>query len=182
MKTALLVIDVQHGLFDKEPRPLEAAGVIDRINALTDSARASDCPVVFIQHERESSPLAYDSVNWQLARDIKTADDDQFVRKTTPDSFLRTGLHELLQAKGVDHLVISGYACEFCVDTTTRRAAGLGYAVTIASDAHTTHDKAHASALSIREHENATLPNLTSFGPKITATPSADIRFAEPGR
>jgi len=68
-------------------------------------------------------------------------------------------------------------ACEFCIDTTTRRAAALGYGVTLAADAHTTHDKPHATAVEIRAHENATLSDLTSFGPVITATPSADIVF-----
>ena len=58
MKTALLVIDVQCGLFDDSPRPFEADAVIDRINALTAQARTAGVPVVFIQHERASGPIA----------------------------------------------------------------------------------------------------------------------------
>jgi nicotinamidase-related amidase len=177
-KTALLVIDVQRGLFDRVPRPLEAAEVIDRINTLSAAARAAGCPVVFIQHERPASPLEHGSDNWQLAQRLLTQEGDLRMRKTTPDSFLRTHLASLLQDRGIRHVVVAGYACEFCVDTTTRRAAALGYAVTLAADAHTTHDKPHARAGEIRAHENATLPSLTSFGPKITAVPAADIRFA----
>ena len=178
MKTALLIIDVQRGLFDHDPRPFEAREVIQRINHLAHSAREAAAPVIFIQHERQGSPLEYQSENWQLAAELVSQTDDLFVRKTTPDSFLRTNLHELLQAKGVEHLVISGYACEFCVDTTTRRAAALGYEVTLVSDGHTTQDKPHATAASIRAHENATLPNLTSFGPVISAVVSAQVQFA----
>lgn len=177
MKKALLIIDVQRGLFDREPRPLEADEVIQRINHLAQSARDAAAPVILIQHERQDSPLEYQSENWHLASGLVSNAGDLFVRKTTPDSFLRTNLHELLQASGVNHLVISGYACEFCVDTTTRRAAALGYEVTLVSDAHTTHDKPHAAAVSIRAHENATLPNLTSFGPVISAVASAQVRF-----
>jgi hypothetical protein len=44
--------------------------------------------------------------------------------------------------------------------------------------AHTTHDKVHATAALIRAHENATLPGITSFGPKISALSAADIQFA----
>ena len=33
-KSALLVIDVQHGLLDQEPRPFEADAVVGRINRL----------------------------------------------------------------------------------------------------------------------------------------------------
>jgi nicotinamidase-related amidase len=74
-------------------------------------------------------------------------------------------------------IVICGYASEFCVDTTSRRAAALGYPVIIAADAHTTHDKAHASALQIRTHHNATLENISSFGPVIRAIDSQQIVF-----
>jgi hypothetical protein len=49
--------------------------------------------------------------------------------------------------------------------------------VTLASDAHTTHDKDHASAAQIRAHENATLPSLTSFGPVIRAVPATEVDF-----
>lgn len=178
MKAALLVIDVQRGLFDREPRPLEAGEVIQRINDLAQSARDAGSPVIYIQHEGQDSPLEYQSENWRLAAGLVSEPGDLFVRKTTPDSFLHTNLHELLQANGVKHLVVSGYACEFCVDTTTRRAAALGYGVTLVSDGHTTHDKPHATAASIRAHENATLPSLTSFGPMISAVASAQVRFA----
>ena len=74
-------------------------------------------------------------------------------------------------------VIVCGYATEGCVDTTIRRAAALGYEVTIAADAHTTDDQPHASAAQIREHHNATLSNLTSFGPKIRAVSSSDVEL-----
>lgn len=83
----------------------------------------------------------------------------------------------MLAARGVRSLVVCGYATEFCVDTTVRRAAALGYEVFLAADAHTTQDKPHATAARIREHHNATLPRITSFGPCIEAVPSSDIDF-----
>jgi nicotinamidase-related amidase len=174
--SALLVIDVQRGLFDPEPRPFEADAVVARINALTARARAANVPVVLVQHE--SAALPVDSDAWQFAAQLQVESRDAIVRKTTPDAFLRTDLEELLVSWQVRHVVVCGFACEFCIDTTTRRAAALGYGVTLAADAHTTHDKPHASAAQIRGHENATLSDLTSFGPVIAATPSADIAFS----
>jgi nicotinamidase-related amidase len=103
---------------------------------------------------------------------------DLFLRKTTPDAFLRTPLEQILNEFGVKHVVVCGYASEFCVDTTVRRAAALGYGVTLAADAHTTCDKPHASGAAIRAHENGTLPNITSFGPVIRAIPSEKTTFA----
>ncbi len=178
---ALLVIDVQRALFEPTPRPWEADEVLSRINALAARARAADAPVVFVQHERADTSLAHGSDGWQLATALELTDTDLIVRKTTPDSFHGTDLQARLDALSVRELVIVGYACEFCVDTTTRRAASLGYAVTLAADAHTTHEKAHASAERIRAHANATLPELTSFAAPIRAIASNAVRFMADG-
>ena len=85
--------------------------------------------------------LEYGSESWKLQKDLFIDDIDFKVRKTTPDSFLRTNLEEILTSVGAMNLIICGYASEFCVDTSVRRAAALGYNVQIISDAHTTHDK-----------------------------------------
>ena len=178
MKSALLIIDVQHDLFEGSRRPFEADAVIERINTLTAKARAAGAPVVFIQHEEAASSLEYNSPGWQLQHGLQVKDSDTRLRKKTSDSFLRTELRELLIARQVDCLVICGYASEFCVDTTVRSAAAQGYPVTLVSDAHTTHDKPHATGLQIRMHENATLQNVDSFGVKITAVATAEVDFA----
>ncbi len=178
MKTAVLVIDVQAGLFNGDPRPYEADDVVQRINALTTRARASDVPVIFIQHEQAGSDLAYASDGWQLQADLTVGGNDLKIRKTTPDSFLRTPLAAQLQGLEVDNLVVCGYASEFCVDTTVRRSAAHGYSVQLVADCHTTHDKKHATAAQIRVHHNATLSNIKSFGPKISAVAADQILFA----
>lgn len=177
MKQALLIIDVQRGLFDREPRPFEADAVVERINGLGARARAAGVPVVFVQHERAEGLLAHGSESWQLQAGLVTAPGDHVVRKRTPDSFLGTELQALLKAQGIEQLVICGYASEFCIDTTTRRAAALGYPVLLVADAHTTVDKAHATAAQIRAHHNATLPEVTSFGPQILALDSRALQF-----
>jgi hypothetical protein len=178
--TALLLIDLQHALLDLAPRPDDAAQVIGRVNALATSARTAGVPVLWVQHESATPGhrLQHGSPGWALAEGLQTAADDLFFRKTTPDSFLRTGLAEWLAAQGIGHLVVAGYASEFCIDTSTRRAAALGLAVTLAADAHTTHDKPHASGALIRAHHTATLTSLTSFDRPITALPAAQITFS----
>ena len=173
--TALIVIDVQAALFD--PPPFEAEEVIARINGLASRARAAGVPVVWVQHETMQGDLVADTPGWQLEHDLFTKDIDLFVRKRTPDSFLRTDLQALLAERGVRHLTICGYSSEFCVDTTTRSAAAKGYAVTLAADAHTSDDKPHATGQQIRTHANETLRNITSFGVPIDAVPAAEIAF-----
>jgi nicotinamidase-related amidase len=177
MKNALVIIDVQQGLFDEAPAPVDADAVIARINALSARARASETPVILVQHEVAGTQLGHGSPGWQLDSRLQATPADHRIRKTTPDSFLRTGLDEVLAFSGVEQLVICGYATEFCVDTTTRSAAAHGYAVILAADAHTTQDKPHATAAQIRTHHNATLPDISSFGPVIEALPADQIRF-----
>jgi nicotinamidase-related amidase len=150
---------------------------VGRINDLIARARSAKVPVLFVQHESPGSVVEFGAPGWALEQRLDARAADPVIRKTTPDSFLRTELAERLAALEVSHLVLCGYATEFCVDTTTRRAAGLGYAVTLAADAHTTHDKSHASAASIRAHHNATLSAIRSFGVAIRALPAAEVEF-----
>jgi hypothetical protein len=56
-----------------------------------------------------------------------------------------------------------------------RRAASLGFAVTIAGDAHTTNDRPRMSAEAIRDHHNEILPQISSFGPAIRTVPSGTL-------
>lgn len=164
MKPAVLIIDVQAILFDPLPQPFESHRVIEKINRLTTWARQHEFPVFWIQHEQPQSAIEYGSTGWNLQADLQLEATDYQVRKTTPDAFLQTDLKLQLEQASVDELIICGYATEFCIDTTVRRAASLGYPVTVVGDAHTTHDKPHLSAELIRAHHNATLPEITSFG------------------
>ena len=175
MKPALLIIDVQVGLFHPKPEPSEAGPIIARINALAARARHHGVPVFLIQHANPVDELEVGTAAWQLDERLQTDASDYRLQKTSCDAFLRTDLETRLRAAGADEVVVCGYASEFCVDTTVRRAAALGLAVTLVSDAHTTHDKAHLAAYHIIRHENATLPHLTSFGPAIRTAAAASL-------
>ena len=130
-----------------------------------------------MQHERDGG-LAAETPAWQLHGGLRAQPSDVFVRKTTSDAFLLTPLHELLRERGVRHVTVCGYASEFCVDSSVRGAASRGYAVTLAADAHTSHDKPHATGLQIRLHENETLRNISSFHVVIDAVPADEIAFS----
>ena len=175
--SAVLVIDVQQGLCVGEGKPYDCEGTISRINQVTEKARAANVPVIFIQHESSSGYLEYGTEDWQLTDGLVNLPTDWYVRKNTPDSFLRTDLGHLLSEKGIDQLIICGMHSEFCVDTTTRRALALGYPVTLVGDAHTSAGNAAISAAQVIAHHNATLSNISSFGPRVTIVSAADIQF-----
>lgn len=177
MNTAVLVIDVQQGLCEGEGKAHDCAGTISRINEVTGKARLAGVPVVFVQHESASGYLEHGSAAWQLAHGLEVAPGDIRVRKTTPDAFLRTELQALLSRLGVDRVVVCGMHSEFCVDTTARKALALGYPVWLVADAHTSAGNAALSAEQVIAHHNATLTNISSFGPRVTAVSSAALEF-----
>ena len=175
--TALLIIDVQQALCSGATAAFEADRVIERINQVARKARSAGAAVVVIQHESDTGPLVHGSSGWQLAQGLETRSSDLFLRKTATDSFHRTELHALLQARGVTMLAICGLQSEFCVDTTTRRALALGYPVTLVADAHSTSDNGVLTAAQITAHHNKTLTEISSFGPRAVAVRADEIRF-----
>lgn len=177
MTTALLIIDVQQALCSGQYKAFESERVIERINLVSRKARAAGLQVVVIQHESVGGPLEYGTDGWKLSDGLDVQPTDICVRKKATDAFHNTELHSVLEALGVTKLVICGLQSEFCVDTTTRRALALGYPVTLVSDGHSTLNNAVLSASQISAHHNETLSNITSFGPRVTATPAALVRM-----
>ena len=175
MTRALLIIDVQQGLCEGEGAAWDCANVIARINRVAAHARASGVPVVFIQHEGQGGYLAHGSRAWHLTDGLLDEPGDLRVRKTTPDSFLRTDLQAVLAARGVTELIVCGMHSEFCVDTTTRRALALGYPVTLVADGHTSAGNAVLSPQQVIAHHNTTLTHISSFGPRVRALACDDL-------
>ena len=178
MKTAVLIVDVQQGLCEGEGKAFDSEGVIDRINCVTRKARDVGAPVIFIQHESNSGYLEYGTAAWQLASGLEIATSDIRIRKTTPDSFLRTDLEAVLRNHDVMRVAVCGMHTEFCVDTTTRRALALGYPVILIADAHTSAGNATLTPQQVIQHHNATLTNIWSFGPRVSAVFSGELRIA----
>ncbi len=175
MKTALLIIDVQHALCSGEYKAFESERVIERINHVARKVRAADAPVIVIQHESRNGPLDYGSDGWKLAAGLEVTPTDLLLRKTATDSFHQTALQAILEEHAVKQLIICGLQSEFCVDTTTRRALALGYPIVLVADGHSTLDNATLKAAQISAHHNETLANITSFGPRVTVVTARDV-------
>ncbi len=133
-------------------------------------------PVIFVQHESENGYLEYGSPDWQLASGLKVEQSDIRIRKKTPDAFLRTELQTVLEERGISRLIVCGMHSEFCVDTTTRKALALGYPVVLVSDGHTSAGNEAISPQQIIAHHNATLTNISSFGPRAITVSSEELR------
>jgi nicotinamidase-related amidase len=179
-KTAVLVIDVQVGLFCTKPPPFEAAEVIARINSVTGKARAARVPIIFVQNDGrpEGNWLVPHSDGWQLHPDLDRAHDDPLIRKNTGDAFYGTDLERMLRAAGVQSLVLMGYATEFCIDSTLRNGASKDFGIHVILDAHTTNDAPMLKAPVIRQYFNWVWSDLSSRG-GIHLSSANEIQFRD---
>ncbi|MEO8608243.1 MAG: cysteine hydrolase family protein [Chloroflexota bacterium] len=138
--TALLVIDMQTGLFDEGA--YQADDLVKNVSSLTDRARKAHVPVIYVQHNADDprDSLFPTSPGHEIAPAVAPKAGELVVQKTTPDSFHDTTLRQELEARGIQKLVIAGMQTDYCVNATSRSAVKLGYDVTLVSDAHTTGD------------------------------------------
>ncbi|MGG6107392.1 isochorismatase family protein [Pantoea allii] len=138
MQRVVMVVDMQNGVF-ASPR-FDRAGRVAQINRLIRQADIT----LFIQH-REGN-MTEGSHVFALLPDIEQPQNAHYITKTACDSFWQTPLASLLTTLSVTDFVICGCATDYCVDTTIKVGASLGYRITVAADAHTTADRTYVSA------------------------------------
>jgi nicotinamidase-related amidase len=156
MKSALIIIDMQQGSFVPEARRHDPDGLVQRLNVLAARVRAAGGIVVFVQHDGPpGDPHHPDSPGWALVDGLRLEGSDLLVRKTSCDAFLDTALAGLLADNGIQQLIVTGCATDYCVDTTVRSALARRYDTVVPSDGHTTSDRPYLPALKIIEHHNA---------------------------
>lgn len=173
-RRALLVIDMQRGMFGGPVAPYEGGRIIDNINHLIARARDAGAPIFAARHTGpKGSPIEPGSPLSQLLPELAVnAATDTVFDKTRPNCFHGTGLQAWLAEAGIGELVIAGMKTEYCIDTTCRAAADLGIRPILIADAHTSMDSAVLSAKAIIEHHNLTLS-----GPFATLLNAADCAF-----
>ncbi len=180
--TALVVIDLQNGVL-ADHGTWDAEGVVSRVAALVDRARAADVPVVWVQHN--SDELVAGQPAWRYADGLVPTAEEAVVQKRYGDSFVETDLADVLTGAGAGHLVIAGAQTDACIRATLHGAALRGYDVTLVSDCHTTGELpaqyTGGEAISARTKINFTNMyaawGLDYPGVKATTAESGEIEF-----
>ena len=144
--TALLVIDVQQGLFERSTPIYKADQVLENIHMLVCSARREGVPVFFIQHANKST-LVEGSYAWQLHPQIQPLHTERIIHKRHGNAFKETTLREELLSKGVERLVITGLVTHGCVKATCMGAIEMGYRVVLIEDGHSNFSKQAAQLI-----------------------------------
>lgn len=139
--TALLIIDVQKGLFEKSIPIYNADGLLDNINRLIARAHTANVPVFYIQHASDKI-LPEGSDGWQLhPRLQQPGAADCVVHKHHASALEKTTLGQELEARHIRRLVVTGLVTHGCVQATCIDTSQHGYEVILVEDGHSNYHK-----------------------------------------
>jgi nicotinamidase-related amidase len=172
---ALLVIDVQNGVVDGA---YNRDAVVANISALVDRARAAAVPVIWVQHSDDDLPR--DSERWEYVPELQRRDSEPVVHKHFGDSFDDTELEDLLAARKVGRLVVTGAQTDACIRSTLHGAVVRGYDATLVADAHTTEDLSSYGAPTpdqVVAHTNLYWKYQSAPGRRGDTVATADVTF-----
>src|SRR6202161_2002924 len=140
--TALLIMDYQNGIIPMAPNPDELlAGAHQAIDLIRSHGGTIGYVRVGFADESEIGGsmgkrvggvaalehVHADHANTQIHRDVAPQDGDIIVRKTRVGPFGSTDLHEQLQARGIDTLILAGISTSGVVLSTVRDAHDRDY-------------------------------------------------------
>jgi nicotinamidase-related amidase len=147
MATALLLIDIQKGMWMEAAKPYKGEAMLKNAADLLARARSAGIPIIHIQHDGGSGDtLCKGTEGFDIHPAVSPQAGETRIVKSHCSSFRDTGLDAALKRLGVDKVVIAGMQTDFCVDTACRIAHGLGYEVILAEDAHSTMDNSVMTA------------------------------------
>ncbi len=145
-KTALLVIDVQQGLFNKPTPIYQDKALLENINLLADRAHQAGVPVCYVQHS-DKKALVKGSKDWQLHPRLHPLEGDIFIHKQHGNAFEGTDLEEEMKSRNIDSVVVTGLVTHGCVRATCLGAIKQGYEVVLVKDGHSSYSQKAAQLI-----------------------------------
>jgi nicotinamidase-related amidase len=145
MKKALLLIDLQNDYFPGGKFPLwNTDATLNTIEQAIQAAKTKNIPIIHIQHIANPgmgiAPFFNQGTDGAKIhpRILAAAPDAPVVIKEYADSFVKTGLEEILTGLGVDELLVCGMMTQNCVTHTAISKSAEKYTVSILPDCCTT--------------------------------------------
>lgn len=152
-KRAIVVVDLQNDYFPGGKYELVGINkAAENAARVIESARKKGDRVIHVQHIFPSQDAPFftpDSEGITINPVVAPREGETVVVKNYPNSFLKTELKEILDADGIEDIVVVGAMSHMCIDATTRAASDFGYKTTVVQDACATRDL---------EHEGVTVP------------------------
>ncbi|MEK6309896.1 MAG: cysteine hydrolase family protein [Curtobacterium sp.] len=139
MTRALLLVDVQLDYFPGGAFPLVGPEAAARAGgAVLEHFRASGEDVVHVFHtatEPDAGFFVPGAPGTAFHPAVEPRAGEAVVEKHEPNSFIGTGLEQLLRDRGVSEVVVLGMMTSMCIDSTVRAASELGFTCTVVADA-----------------------------------------------
>ena len=147
--SALILIDLQHGIVALETSPHPASSVVAKAASLAATFRKHSSPVIYVRvdlanmlrvpadrsHDDPKNPPPAIASELVPASGVQAG--DLVVTKRHWSAFSGTDLEERLKRAGVKTVVIGGITTNYGVESTARAAAGLGFGIVFVEDATT---------------------------------------------
>jgi nicotinamidase-related amidase len=149
--TALLIMDVQHGVVNRYPDAAEP--VLERLAGAASAARAGGVRVVYVRVAfRDGAPevsprnrmfaalasavgrFGDDDASTQIHPVVAPQPGDVVVTKRRVSAFTGSDLDVVLRSLGIERLVLTGIATSGVVLSTLRQAADLDYELVVLGD------------------------------------------------
>lgn len=136
---ALLIIDMQMEMQNRIEggRDHINPDAPARIAELSDMFRQKGLPVIHVRHRDENpdSPLHSDAAGYLPMPCAEAIENEPIFLKRTSSAFASTHLAIYLHDKGIANVVVTGAVAGFCVNSTVRAGADLGFDMTVVRDA-----------------------------------------------
>ena len=173
-QTAVLVMDLENDLIHEEgafkdfgfAQMVKDNDVLAKTNSLLAAARQAQVKVIYVsvkfrsghpevsrntglfQAVVEANALVEGTWGAEIHEAVKPREGEPVVTKRAVSAFAASDLEKILQASGINTLVLSGVATNFVVEGTAREAADRGYNVVVVGDCCASmSQEAHDSAL-----------------------------------
>lgn len=159
MSTALLVVDIQDS-FKISPARWASRNnpqFEENVTKLIATFREASLPIYFILHNDKDPGFRVGDPEVRLMEFLDKRESDPLLTKNTRNAFTSTDLHQRLQAKNINKIVVCGISTEQCCETTTRVGADLGYDVDFVTEATATFPIGTLSTDAIIERTEAVL-------------------------
>ena len=159
--TALVLIDLQHGILGMPVQPNSADAVVNASSKMAEAFREKDAKVVYVRVDlnnilpliadrshRDPSAAPFPAIASELVPAAGFQQSDLLITKRHWGAFGQTELEDILKKTGVTTIVLAGVATNFGVESTARHAVAVGFQVVIAEDACSTLEaEAHTFAM-----------------------------------
>ena len=130
---ALIIIDVQNGLMNKDLFNKEE--FLQNINKAIIENRKNNNLIIFIQHNSKS--LIKGSNDWEIYSGLNINKDDIIIQKKHGSAFNETNLKQILIENNIKNIIICGLVSNGCVYISCKDGIENGFNVKIIKNGHT---------------------------------------------